>query len=283
MSWIRSAVVQGASRGIGLEYTRQLLLGSTKCPLVFATCRNPNSAAQLQSLKSEIESSSASTNQTSKLHILSVDLNDENSIENASTEVKSFLGGKKLDLLINNSGILHSSDIDMKPERSLNDINTQFLNIAFNTHCVGPLLMYKYFSSLMKRQPTLTNINSSDTSDESIDSNNNLSVIVNMSARLSSITDNRLGGWYTYRATKSALNQITKTASIELKRQNIITYCLHPGTVDTQLTKPFQSSINPDTLFTVEQSVEKLLNIIQNSDETMNGCFFFFFKKVIRW
>lgn len=271
MHQIRSAVVQGASKGIGLEYTRQLLLGSTKCPLVFATCRNPANSTELQSLKSQIESSSSNTQ---SLHILPIDLSNEKTIEDASSQVKSIIGNNKLDLLINNSGILHSPDIGMKPERSLNDINVKFLNIAFDTHCVGPLLMYKYFSKLMKPNSKSADINYNV---------NDLSVIVNMSARLSSISDNKLGGWYTYRATKAALNQVTKTASIELIRQNIITYCLHPGTVDTQLTKPFQSSVNPDNLMTVEQSVEKLLNIIQNSDETMNGCFFDYNKKMIDW
>ena len=79
------------------------------------------------------------------------------------------------------------------------------------------------------------------------------------------------------------MNQITKTSSHELKRKNIITFCLHPGTVATDLSKPFQSGVKPGKLFDVEYSVECLLDIIINADKSMNGGYYDWKKEPIVW
>jgi NAD(P)-dependent dehydrogenase (short-subunit alcohol dehydrogenase family) len=99
---------------------------------------------------------------------------------------------------------------------------------------------------------------------------------INLSARVGSIEDNRLGGWYAYRASKAALNMMLKTLSIELARSNPRAICvgLHPGTVDTALSKPFQGNVKPDKLFTPEKSASALLSVVNKLKQTDTGkCF----------
>ena len=108
--------------------------------------------------------------------------------------------------------------------------------------------------------------------------------IVNLSARVGSIGDNSLGGWYSYRMSKAALNMFTKTSSIELKRWNIFCMSIHPGTTDTDLSKPFQKNIKPETLLTVEQSVQKMLQVIDsNEDMGKTGSFYAYDGSKIEW
>ncbi|KAK0579972.1 hypothetical protein LWI29_034248 [Acer saccharum] len=94
-----------------------------------------------------------------------------------------------------------------------------------------------------------------------------VAVVANLSARVGSIGDNRLGGWYSYRSSKAALNQLTKNVSVEFARKKdpIICILLHPGTVDTDLSRPFQRNVPEGKLFTKEFSVQKLLGIINKA------------------
>ena len=99
------------------------------------------------------------------------------------------------------------------------------------------------------------------------------SVIAFLSARVGSISDNKLGGWYSYRASKSALNQVVKNFSIELKRTNpkAIVLALQPGTVDSNLSEPFKRNVAPGKLFTPEQSRELLSSVIENATTNESG------------
>ena len=94
-----------------------------------------------------------------------------------------------------------------------------------------------------------------------------------ISARVGSISDNRLGGWYSYRASKAALNMLLKTAAIELgrTRKELVVLGLHPGTVDTGLSKPFQSNVSEGKLFTPEQSAQYLLEVIDGVTPEHSG------------
>jgi NAD(P)-dependent dehydrogenase (short-subunit alcohol dehydrogenase family) len=101
----------------------------------------------------------------------------------------------------------------------------------------------------------------------------NLTKIINISARVGSIGDNKLGGWYSYRMSKAGLNMFTKTLSVEIKRYNSIVLSIHPGTTDTDLSKPFQKNINTNKLFTTEYSVNSMLNVINNATIDSTGKF----------
>ena len=106
-----------------------------------------------------------------------------------------------------------------------------------------------------------------------------------LSARVGSIGDNRLGGWYSYRASKAAQNQFLKTLSIEWRRKFplSIVSILHPGTCDTKLSKPFQSSVPKDKLFTPAQSSEYLINIISEQKPSDSGKFLAWDRSIIPW
>ena len=111
-----------------------------------------------------------------------------------------------------------------------------------------------------------------------------LSKVINLSARVGSITDNGLGGWYSYRMSKAALNMFTKTSSVELKRSNILTMSIHPGTTDTDLSIPFQKNVQPNKLFTVDYSVGKMLDVIWSKTSLLEtGKFFAYDGTEIPW
>ena len=161
------------------------------------------------------------------------------------------IDGHKIDVLITATGILHSDHI--KPEKSIKDINNESFMKVLSINAVGPALIGRYFIPLLNK----------DTK----------SVIAFLSARVGSISDNKLGGWYSYRASKSALNQVVKNFSIELKRTNpkAIVLALQPGTVDSNLSEPFKRNVAPGKLFTPEQSRELLSSVIENATTNESG------------
>lgn len=246
------ALVQGASRGIGLQFCRQLLARETT-GFVIATCRNPVTAPDLQELKSKYPT---------RLAIYPIDVEKEDQIYEVKKEIQAH-HGEKLDLLVNCAGILHPTG---RGETSLREISQGYIISTFLTNTVGPLLMAKHFS------PLLLKGNGSFGSQPS----QFRGVIANLSARVASITDNKLGGWYSYRLSKTALNMATKTMSIELGRglEKIVCINLHPGTVDTELSRRYHKSVDPSKIFTTEYSVECMLGIIDRLSIEDTGKFF---------
>lgn len=182
-----------------------------------------------------------------------IDLEKEETIQNAANIASK---NAQIDMVIIATGILHNKDI--KPEKSLRDLSHEKLHKIFTINSAGPAIIAKHF--LPKLNKT------------------NKSIFAAISARVGSISDNRLGGWYSYRASKAALNMILKSASIEIKRsnKNAIIIGLHPGTVDSKLSKPFQSSIKEDKLFTPKYSVEEMLKVINNVEVKDSGNIFDF-------
>jgi len=168
-----------------------------------------------------------------------LDYTETASIEAAAEQAKD-LG--TLDLVIVATGLLH--DGDLGPEKSLRDLDADRLAHAFHVNTIGPALLAKHFLPLMRK----------DTK----------SVFATLSARVGSISDNRIGGWYGYRSAKSALNQMLRTASIEHARRwkDGVVVGLHPGTVDTGLSAPFQGNVAEGKLFSAEYSTGKMLNVI---------------------
>ena len=129
------------------------------------------------------------------------------------------VSGAPFHLVINATGLLHGAGF--MPEKKLADLNAEQLLATLRINAIGPALLLRHFSPLLARQRAL---------------------LVMISAKVGSIGDNRLGGWYSYRASKAALNMLVKTAAIELARQqpNTVLVALHPGTVDTALSRPFK-------------------------------------------
>ncbi|MDD2883019.1 MAG: SDR family NAD(P)-dependent oxidoreductase [Rhodoferax sp.] len=145
-----------------------------------------------------------------------LDFDDETSIASAADALR---GGGKFHLIINAAGLLHTEGC--MPEKKLGDVSYAQLEATFRVNTFGPALVLRHFCPLLDAQR---------------------SVLAVISAKVGSIEDNRLGGWYSYRASKAALNMLLKTAAIEVKRSNphAVLVSLHPGTVSTALSKPFK-------------------------------------------
>lgn len=156
------------------------------------------------------------------------------------------------DLVIVATGVLHADGL--APERDLRQLSADAFARAFAINATGPALVAQAFLPLLPK--------------------GRKTVFAALSARVGSISDNRLGGWHAYRASKAALNQILRTIAIEQARRNpaSIFLGLHPGTVDTGLSKPFQRNVK--TLFTPQESAAHLLGVIDGATPASSGRLF---------
>ncbi|MEM7444884.1 MAG: SDR family NAD(P)-dependent oxidoreductase [Pseudomonadota bacterium] len=176
------------------------------------------------------------------------DLLDETSIQKASSLLSK---DAPFHLIIDATGLLH--DDEVMPEKTIDGVDPTAMARSFAVNATGPLLLLKHFRKLLPRDEP--------------------SVFATISARVGSISDNQLGGWYGYRASKAALNMFVKTASIEIarKRPQAICLALHPGTVRTELSKPFAGK---RALLEPDEAAERLLSVVGQSTVGDNGSFF---------
>lgn len=173
-------------------------------------------------------------------------------LDQASIAAAAATAGAGLDLVINATGYLH--DAQFQPEKSLRQLEPAHLARAFAINAIGPALIMKHFLPLLARTGR--------------------AVFATLSARVGSIGDNRLGGWYSYRASKAALNQLVRTAAIELARTHNQAICvaLHPGTVRTALSAPFvKAGLEVQT---PAQSAARLLAVIDQLTPEQSGMLF---------
>jgi NAD(P)-dependent dehydrogenase (short-subunit alcohol dehydrogenase family) len=245
-----TALVIGASQGIGLGFVRNLL-NNPQISKVYATYRSQASASDLLSLAQD----------SGQVHCLKADTTQEEQIAACCEQIKA--SGDRLHWVINCVGILHEGDI--QPEKALRQLDADQLTRYFQVNSIGPALWAKHLLPLMKH------------SDRSL--------LATLSAKVGSIGDNRLGGWYGYRASKAALNMLLKTAAIEYRRRspNTIVVALHPGTTDTKLSEPFQRNVAPEKLFSVDRTVAQLLAVLEGLDSDDSGQFFSWDGTVIPW
>lgn len=247
------AVIQGASRGIGLGFCDKLL-ASGRFSRVYATGRSAPESPGLATLHQRYGDA---------LVPIAMDISDEADIEAAAGRVRE--AESKLDLVINVSGVLHDADRGIRPEKRLEDIDVANLEHSFRVNAFGPILMAKHFHRLL--------------------SHPDKAVFASLSARVGSIEDNGLGGWYAYRASKAAQNMFSRTAAIELGRRarNAIVLSLHPGTTDTGLSEPFQGRVPEGKLFSVDFVTDRLLGIIDRAGPEDSGHFFAWDGQPIPW
>ncbi len=181
------------------------------------------------------------------------EISDEEKIFKLSESIEG-----SFNLIINATGVLQTTEEG--PEKTINVVKQKLMIDMMTINAIGPALLLKNFSKKLDKTK--------------------FSVFVNLSARVGSITDNRLGGWISYRSSKAALNQIIKTSSIEINRRNKNAICvgLHPGTVKTRFTEKFQNTtetISPD------ESVKMMMNVVENLSVDDNGYCFAYDGKVI--
>ncbi|BAB73377.1 SDR family NAD(P)-dependent oxidoreductase [Anabaena sp. FACHB-709] len=237
-----NVLIVGASQGIGLGFVKKLLQDD-RIAKIYATYRQKDSAFELITLENAY---------SQRLTCLSLDITDELQIAEILQQIN--IETNRLHLVINCVGILHEGDF--QPEKSLRQLNSENLLRYFQINSIGAVLLAKHLLPFFRH--------------------NEPSVFASISAKLGSIGDNQLGGWYGYRASKAALNMFMRTVAVEYGRScpktTVVT--LHPGTTDTRLSRPFQKNVAAEKLFSIERTVDQLLAVIAHLREGDSGKFF---------
>lgn len=247
LSDVKSALIFGAGHGIGLALVKELL--NKDDIKIYATYRNQEKANELLELHDKFNN----------LKVNKVDPLIEDQLDNFIELIKS--DTNCLDLIVNSIGTLHEK---YQPERSLKDINIEQLQHYFNVNSIiTPVLAQKLVNFLSKET---------------------VSIFTTISAKVGSIEDNRIGGWYGYRASKAALNMFLKNISIELTRKRLktIVLAIHPGTTITELSKPFIKNTKY-TLHEPDSTAKNILNTLENKTLDDTGKFISWENKDIMW
>ena len=232
-----NVVVLGARGAIGAALAR-LLQERYPAARVWAFARTPQTATNGVHVAPE---------GPTDVPCLSLDFEDETALLGAAQTVAEH---GPIDKVFVTIGLLHGSNLS--PEKSLRDLSISNFDRVFRANTIVPALLAKHFLPHLNRAAP--------------------SVFAALSARVGSVSDNRLGGWYAYRSSKAALNMVIKNAAIETARRNknAVVVGLHPGTVNSRLSAPFQSNVRPGKLFTPEFSAAQLLNVVDGLTPSPN-------------
>lgn len=255
-------LVVGASRGIGLAMVEAMLhqpAVSGVLPTLIAACRQPLQAASLQALQQAFPD---------RLALVDVDVAEPASLHAMAEDIRQVT--PRLDRVFNTAGVLHETAGGegvpaLRPEKALSQLRADMLARSFAVNAWGPILLAQALQPLFSRQHAF--------------------VFASLSARVGSIGDNQLGGWYSYRAAKAAQNQLLKTWSVELSRTHPLAtvLILHPGTTDTGLSKPFSAHVASDKLFSAERVAHDLLAVVAARGPADSGGFFDWANLPVPW
>ncbi|KAM9122554.1 C-signal-like [Pangshura tecta] len=252
---VRSVLVTGANRGIGLGLVKQFLGKSNPPEWVFATCRDPEAERELKTLASRHPN----------LAIVALEATDPASIKAAAAKVEEHLKGSGLNLLINNAGMLKLSTLETETPENM--------SLVYATNVTGPLLVSQVFLPLLKKaaqgspQPGLSC---------------SKAAIVNISSEAGSIQNVfiwQLGQVVSYRCSKAALNMLTKCQSLGYEGDGILSIAVHPGWVQTDMG----NSLSHQVPLTVDMSVQGILNMLPTLSKKENGAFVSWEGKVLPW
>lgn len=245
-----NVLVAGASRGIGLALCTALL-GRDEVARLWAVSRNAKGSDDLAALARQYGE---------RLVLMDCDARDERALAALAAELGRTC--EHLHLVISTLGILHQDGT--KAEKSLAQLDLAALQASFASNAFAPILLLKHLLPLLRKAP---------------------STFAALSARVGSIGDNRLGGWYSYRASKAALNQLLHTASIELRRLNPAStvLALHPGTTDTALSRPFQGNVPAGKLFDPAFAAQCVIEQVRRLGPADSGGFWAWDGRAIEW
>jgi len=204
----KSVFITGGNRGIGLEFVRQFLALSPTPKHVFATCRQPENAPELNQLAKD----------NSNLHIVKLDVTDYSTLPAIVSKVEAVVGSDGLNVLVNNAGILRQTKLE--------DVTVEEMRAHFETNSVAPLMITKALLPLLKKGAA-----AHGGSELSLDKG----AVVSVSSMMGSISDNTSGSLYAYRASKASLNIISKSLACDLKADGILSFVLSPGWVSTDM------------------------------------------------
>jgi NAD(P)-dependent dehydrogenase (short-subunit alcohol dehydrogenase family) len=230
---MKTVLVTGSNRGIGLEFVRKLAAREYR---VLATCRDPDSAPELNTLCAS----------HSNLELFPLELSDQASMEALAHNLR----GQPIDMLINNAGIYGDKDA------SFGNVGGEQWMQVLQVNTIAPLLLTQLLIDNFR---------------QGVDRK-----LLYISSKVGSIADNQSGSSYQYRSSKSALNQVVKSLSVDLAQENFIVVSLHPGWVLTDMG-------GPNALIDVETSVNGMLGVIDNLSSNESGGFFNYDGSVIPW
>lgn len=244
-------MVVGANRGIGLALV-EAQLADPEVAEVIATHRPGSEIGALQA---------AAAAHGNRLRCVPLDVTSGISLREFGAFLETVDGG--FDTVIHAAGILH--DNGMQPEKSLADCDAESLERMFRVNSIGPLMTAAALFPRQRRDQHFT--------------------FAALSAMVGSIGDNRLGGWYGYRASKAALNQFLKTLANEcrFRHPNATVLAIHPGTTDTDLSRPFQRNVQPDKLYSPETTARRILEVIRSAGPSKSGSFLNWDGREIPW
>ncbi|CAJ1336446.1 unnamed protein product [Effrenium voratum] len=253
---MRSLVV-GASRGLGLALARQL------APRGRVLCAARSESPELRELRRLYPDT---------VTVLQMDVTDAKSIAAAAAAAREALASASaspgLELLCHTAGLLQDKARGVIPENSLQRVEPDAVAYSFAVNAIGPLLVLKHFSPLLKAAAQQQG------SAADHPSGTPGAVAVFYSARVGSIGDNASGGWYSYRSSKAALNQVVRSSALELRRAKVCCFALHPGTVDTDLTAPFARARAKYSVQNVDEAARSHLDITLSRTMADAGRFF---------
>ncbi|CAJ1381335.1 unnamed protein product [Effrenium voratum] len=232
-----SAFVTGASRGIGLALVQGLLRQGRR---VVAAQRGQSQA--LQALHQEYPE---------RLLPVKLDLTDEASIKSAAAEAETFAGD--VQLLVHNAGIMHPSG---RGENSVSRLEFNAFSQVLATNVLGPAMLTKALYPRLRAAAATEP-----------------SKVVAVGAGVASLQGNQAGGWYSYRASKTAMNAFMKNLSIEGARHKVMAFTLYPQMVDTALAKPYVKGNPYPELRTPEETAERMLELLQSFGPADTGRF----------
>ncbi|XP_033748213.1 C-factor-like isoform X2 [Pecten maximus] len=245
----RAILITGANRGLGLEFVKQIVCFSTPPKYLFATCRNPDSATSLQEIAKLY----------SCIKVMKFDVCDFNSYSNLKENISSMLEGEGLNFLLCNAGIhLRYGFVDTTPE---------VMTSVYTTNVIAPMTLAQAFVPLLK-------LAAQKSSEEAMSWRK--AAVVNVSSILGSVESNNSGGLYPYRASKAALNMVTKTQSIDLKADEILAVAVHPGWVRTDMGGQ-AASVSPT------ESVQGMLEVFSTLSEDTSGRLFNYTGEFLPW
>lgn len=252
---MQNYLIIGGTGGIGQALVEQIIKNSLHKPMhIYATYhqRQPNLQAD-------------------NLSWIQMNVSSEASIQAAIAEVQSQTD--HINWVINAVGMLHSES--NAPEKGIRQLEPDYFmqNMAINA--LPSLLIAKHIKPLLKAAENRLRLPAKDAP----------VIFATISARVGSISDNQLGGWYSYRMSKAALNMGMKTLAIEWSRtlKHVCVVVMQPGTVDTELSKPFQGNVPEGKLFTVEYSAQKLLEVLSSMTAEQSGSFVDWSGATIPW
>ena len=232
------ALIHGAAGGIGAAIVQHLAESAEFSKVIGTVRRTPSTVNDDHAFVNDVR-------------LVQMEATNEQSVHAAAEQVAAL--NRPVTLMLNCIGLLHNEE--HLPEKRLADLNAAHMLDSFSTNAIAPALIMKEFAPLIDRRQR--------------------SVIANISAKVGSIADNRKGGWYSYRASKSALNQLTRTAALEFKRSNPRAICiaLHPGTVATKLSAPFSERLPAGQVRPADIAAAQLLQVLSRLAPEDNGKF----------